>query len=94
MLLWKQRKPATEFKETMARQIGTGREVMAISCNTSERGMRVLTGTRNRHIQVWALDSRYNPSNIFSVELPVTVPCTVYSHGTDVVVFGMYDGEM
>jgi len=94
LLLWKQREPATEFEEAMARRIGTGREVMAISCDTSEIGMRVLTGTRDRRVQVWALNSRYNLSNIFSVELPVTVPCAVYSHGSDILVFGMYDGEM
>ena len=67
---------------------------MAISCDTSEIGMQVLTGTRDRCVQVWALDSRYNLSNIFSVELPATVPRAVYSHGADILVFGMYDGEM
>ena len=56
--------------------------------------MWVLTGTRDRCVQVWALDSRYNLSNIFSVELPATVPRAVYSHGADILVFGMYDGEM
>ena len=94
LLLWKQREPAMEFEETMARRIGTGCEVMAISCDASEIGTRVLTGTRDRCIQVWALDSRYNLSNIFSVELPTTVPHAVYSHSADVIVFGMYDGEM
>ena len=83
-----------EFEEIMARRIGTGREVMAISCDTLEIGMRVLTGTRDRRAQVWALDSRYNLSNIFSVKLPATVPCAVYSHGADILVFGMYDREM
>ena len=94
LLLWKQREPTMEFEEIMARRIGTGREIMAISCDTSEIGTRVLTGTRDKRVQVWALDSRHNLSNIFSVELPVTVPRAVYTHGTDVVVFGMYDGDM
>ena len=45
LLLWKQCEPAMEFEETMARQIGTGCEVMAISCDASEIGTQVLTGT-------------------------------------------------
>ena len=78
----------------MVRRIGTGHEVMAISCDTSEIGMRVLTRTRDRRIQVWALNSRYNLSNIFSVELPAIILHAVYSHGADILVFSMYDGEM
>ena len=67
---------------------------MAISCDTSEIGTQVLTGTRDKHVQVWALDSRHNLSNIFSVKLPVTVLRAVYTHGTDIIVFDMYDREM
>ncbi|KAI6104782.1 WD40-repeat-containing domain protein [Pisolithus croceorrhizus] len=43
---------------------------------------------------VWTLDSRYNLSSVFSVELLTTVPHAIYSYGADVVVFGMYNGEI
>ncbi|KAI6132501.1 WD40-repeat-containing domain protein [Pisolithus croceorrhizus] len=92
LFLWK--KCGYEFEEILARRIGMGQEVMAISCNTSEVGMRVYTATRDKRVQAWTLNSRYNLSSIFSVELPATVPRAVYSHGADVIVFGMYNGEI
>ena len=85
LLLWKQREPTTEFEEIMARWIGTGREIMAISCDTSEIGTWVLTGTWDRCVQVWVLDSRHNLLNIFSVELPATVLHVVYTHDTELL---------
>ncbi|KAI6106516.1 WD40-repeat-containing domain protein [Pisolithus croceorrhizus] len=91
LFLWK--KCGYEFEEILARRIGMGQEVMAISCDTSEVGMRVYTVTRDKRVQAWTLDSRYNLSSIFSVELQATVPRAVYSHGADVIVFGMYNGE-
>ena len=42
LFLWK--KCGCEFEEITARQIGTGQEVMAISCDTSET-MQILTRT-------------------------------------------------
>ncbi|KIK12695.1 hypothetical protein PISMIDRAFT_50643, partial [Pisolithus microcarpus 441] len=92
LFIWSKR--GYEFEETSVRWIGTGQEVMAISCDTSEIGMQVLTAMRDKHVQAWALDSRYNLSSIFSVELLTTVPCAVYSYGADVIVFGMYNGEI
>ncbi|KAI6128685.1 WD40-repeat-containing domain protein [Pisolithus croceorrhizus] len=72
------KKRGHEFEETLARRIG----------------MRVFTATRDKHVQVWTLDSRYNLSSVFSVELLTTVPRAIYSYGADVVVFGMYNGEI
>lgn len=48
----------------------------------------------NKCVQLWALDSKLLLTNIFSVELPSTVPCTLYFEGADILVLGMYDREM
>jgi WD40 repeat protein len=94
LLLWKQglTSATPEFEETLARRVGTGQEVMAISwCKRSDQ---LVTATYDRRVQLWTVGAKYTLTNIFSVELPTTVPRAVYFHGTDVLVFGMYDGEM
>jgi hypothetical protein len=55
---------------------------------------RVLTATHNKHVQLWSINYKYHLANIFNIELTSTVPWTVCFHGGDVMVFGMYDGEM
>ncbi|KAI6003342.1 hypothetical protein EDC04DRAFT_2611763 [Pisolithus marmoratus] len=76
LFLWKQNSTLAtpEFKETLARWVGTGQEIMAISW--CKRNNQLATATYD------------------NVELPTTVPCAVYFHGADVLVFGMYDGEI
>ena len=48
LLVWKQNSTATtsEFEEIVARQIGSGHEVMAMSCCTMNQ--QLITGTRDR----------------------------------------------
>ncbi|KAI6012344.1 hypothetical protein EDC04DRAFT_2761051 [Pisolithus marmoratus] len=65
---------------------------MAISW--CKRNNQLATTTYNKQIQLWAVGTPYTLSNIFSVELPTTVPHAVYFHGADVLVFEMYDGEI
>ncbi|KIK18119.1 hypothetical protein PISMIDRAFT_110110 [Pisolithus microcarpus 441] len=92
LFIWS--KCSYEFEETSARQIGTGQEVMAISCDTLEIGMQGCFADEDKCVQAWALNSRYNLLSIFSVELLTTVPCAVYSYGADIIVFGMYNREI
>ncbi|KAI5999008.1 hypothetical protein EDC04DRAFT_2794607 [Pisolithus marmoratus] len=65
---------------------------MAISW--CKRNNQLVTTTYDKQIQLWTVGTPYTLSNIFSVELPTTVPHAVYFHGADVLVFGMYDGEI
>jgi hypothetical protein len=95
VILWRQRADATtEFDEVWSRRICGGHEIMHLTCETFDTNTRIVTATRNKGVQLWSLDSKYHLSNIFSVELPTTVPRTLCFHGGDIVVFGMYDGEM
>ncbi|KAI6022108.1 hypothetical protein EDC04DRAFT_2729617 [Pisolithus marmoratus] len=65
---------------------------MAISW--CKRNNQLVTTTYDKRIQLWAVGTPYTLLNIFSVELPTTVPHAVYFHGADILVFGMYDGEI
>jgi WD40 repeat protein len=97
LIIWKQRpNTTTEFDEILSRRIGSGQEIMHITCDTRDTsgGTRFITGTRDKRVQVWSLDSRHQFSNVFSIELSTTVPRASFFHGTDVIVCGMYDGEM
>ncbi|KAI6006165.1 hypothetical protein EDC04DRAFT_2611548 [Pisolithus marmoratus] len=44
--------------------------------------------------QLWTVGAKHTLTNIFSIELPTTVPHAIYFHGADILVFGMYDGEI
>ncbi|KAI6039488.1 WD40-repeat-containing domain protein [Pisolithus marmoratus] len=94
LFLWKQNSTLAtpEFEETLARQVGMGQEIMAISW--CKRNNQLVTATYDKRIQLWTVGTPYTLSNIFSVELPTTVPRAVYFHGANVLVFGMYDGEI
>ncbi|KAI6017426.1 WD40-repeat-containing domain protein [Pisolithus marmoratus] len=94
LFLWKQNSTLAtpEFEETLARRVGTGQEIMAISW--CKRNNQLVTTTYDKRIQLWTVGTPYTLSNIFSVELPTTVPRAVYFHGANVLVFGMYDGEI
>ncbi|KIK17453.1 hypothetical protein PISMIDRAFT_111341 [Pisolithus microcarpus 441] len=90
LLLWKQNETQMipEFEETLARWVGTGQEIMAISwCKKTDR---LITATYDKRVQLWTLGAKYTLTNIFSVELPATVPHAVYFHGVDVLVFGIH----
>ncbi|KAG6326352.1 hypothetical protein ID866_12737 [Astraeus odoratus] len=68
---------------------------MAISSDTeSIAGVHIAVGTRNKRVQVWALNAGNQLSNIFSVELSTTVLWVVHFLGGDMAVFGMYDGDI
>lgn len=85
-----------EFEEVCMRRIGNGQEIMHISLDaTSERGnTRMAVLTRDKRVQVWTLDGGYHLSIVFSIELLSTVPRASVFHGQEIVVFGMYDGEV
>ncbi|KAG6373936.1 hypothetical protein JVT61DRAFT_6098 [Boletus reticuloceps] len=67
---------------------------MTLTCETFEGNPRIITATRDPRVQLWALDSKYHLSNIFSVELKSTAPRASCFCGGDVMIFGMYDGEI
>ncbi|KIK14360.1 hypothetical protein PISMIDRAFT_117209 [Pisolithus microcarpus 441] len=94
LLFWKQNVTSArpEFEETLVRRIGTGQEVMAISW--CQRSYQLVTATYDKRVQVWVVGAKYTLTNTFSVELLTTIPRAVYFHGADVLVFGMYDGEI
>ncbi|KAG6370124.1 WD40-repeat-containing domain protein [Boletus reticuloceps] len=94
LMLWRQRSDSTEFQEIFSRRIGTGQEIMSMNQYNIDGGTRIIMGTRNRHAQLWVLDSKLNISNLFSVELAHSVPRAMYFHGANIVTLGMYDGEM
>ncbi|KIJ06800.1 hypothetical protein PAXINDRAFT_158620 [Paxillus involutus ATCC 200175] len=97
LIIWKQRPNTTmEFDEILSRRIGSGQEIMHITCDTHDisGGTCFITGTRDKRVQVWSLDSRHQFSNVFSIELSTTVPRASFFHGTDIIICGMYDGEI
>jgi WD40 repeat protein len=95
IILWRQRADkTTEFDKVWSRRIGSGQEIMTLTCETFEGNPRIITATCDRRVQLWSLDSKYHQSNIFSVEVAPTVPWALCFCGEDVVIFGMYDREM
>ncbi|KAI6009946.1 hypothetical protein EDC04DRAFT_2610421 [Pisolithus marmoratus] len=71
-----------DFKEMVARWVGTGQEIMAINwCKGSDQ-------------LLWTVGAKHTLTNIFSIELPTTVPHAIYFYGADILMFGMYDGEI
>ncbi|KAG9308196.1 hypothetical protein JVU11DRAFT_12292 [Chiua virens] len=94
LMLWRQRSDAASEFDVSSRRIGTGQEIMSISQYNVDGSTRLITGTRDKRAQLWALDSKLNITSIFSVELPTSIPRALYFLGSDIVVFGMYDGEM
>ncbi|KAG6326320.1 hypothetical protein ID866_12769 [Astraeus odoratus] len=96
LIVWRQR-PNTviEFDEIVSRHIGNGQEIMAISSDTeSVMGVHIAVGTRDKRVQVWALNAGNQLSNIFSIELSTTMLRAVHFLGGDMAVFGMYNGDM
>ncbi|KAG9315643.1 WD40-repeat-containing domain protein [Chiua virens] len=93
-MLWRQRSDAASKFDVSSRRIGTGQEIMSISQYNVDGSTRLITGTRDKRAQLWALDSKLNITSIFSVELPTSIPRALYFLGSDIVVFGMYDGEI
>ena len=92
ILLWKQcsTMTMTEFEEMLVRRVGAGHEIMSMST----MGHWLITGTRDKRVQVWSVDAKCTLCTIFSMELPTTVPRAMYFQGADILVFGMFDGEM
>ncbi|KIN98781.1 hypothetical protein M404DRAFT_156911 [Pisolithus tinctorius Marx 270] len=96
LLIWRQR-PHTvvEFKEVVARRISGGHEIMAIASDAgNSTGTHIVVMTRDKRVQTWTIDSRNRLSNVFSVELTTSIPHAVYLRGCDIIVFGMYDGDI
>jgi WD40 repeat protein len=96
--IWQQQGEGLEdFNTKVSRRIGTGKEIMCLTYDHTGDDTRIATGTRDRRVQVWAFDFKGPLIPIFSVELSTTIPCTVNFNrtpGRNLLVFGMYDGEM
>ncbi|KIN93144.1 hypothetical protein M404DRAFT_171732, partial [Pisolithus tinctorius Marx 270] len=96
LLIWRQR-PHTvvEFEEVVARRISGGHEIMAIASDAGNgTGTCIIVTTWDKRVQTWTIDSRNRLSNVFSVELTTSIPHAVYLRGCDIIVFGMYDGDI
>jgi hypothetical protein len=98
LIIWQQIFP-DGFKERFARRVGTGVELTCMACDnkSSAAKMRIITGTRDKVIQVWKFDYKGGPQSVFSVQLGVTVPKAVsFVNNTsrDVYVFGLFDGYL
>lgn len=96
LVIWRQRlNTVVEFEEVVSRRISGGHEIMAITSDVGNgTGNRIVVATQDRRVQAWTLDSRNRFSSTFSVQLKTSIPRAVYTHGCDVIVFGMYDGDM
>ncbi|KAI6023549.1 WD40-repeat-containing domain protein, partial [Pisolithus microcarpus] len=96
LVIWRQRlNTVVEFEEVVSRRISGGHEIMAITSDVGNgTGNRIIVATQDRRVQAWTLDSRNRFSSTFSVQLKTSIPRAVYTHGCDVIVFGMYDGDM
>jgi WD40 repeat protein len=96
--IWQQQgEGLKDFNAKVSRRIGTGKEIMCLTYDHTGDDTRIATGTRDRRVQVWAFDFKGPLIPIFSVELSTTIPRTVNFNrtpGRNVLVFGMYDGEM
>jgi hypothetical protein len=96
--IWQQQgEGLQDFDAKISRRIGTGKEIMCLTCDHTGNDTRIASGTRDRRIQVWAFDFKGPLIPIFSVELATTIPRTInFNHAAsrNILVFGMYDGEM
>ncbi|KIK12252.1 hypothetical protein PISMIDRAFT_18872 [Pisolithus microcarpus 441] len=96
LVIWRQRlNTVVEFEEVVSRRISGGHEIMAITSDVGNgTGNHIIVATQDRRVQAWTLDSRNRFSSTFSMQLKTSIPHTVYTHGCDVIVFGMYDGDI
>ncbi|KAG2739765.1 WD40 repeat-like protein [Suillus brevipes Sb2] len=96
--IWQQQgEGLQDFDAKISRRVGTGKEIMCLTCDHTGNDTRIASGTRDRRIQVWAFDFKGPLIPIFSVELATTIPRTINFNRTasrNILVFGMYDGEM
>ncbi|KAG2751885.1 WD40 repeat-like protein [Suillus brevipes Sb2] len=96
--IWQQQgEGLQDFDVKLSRRIGTGKEIMCLTYDHTGDDTRIASGTRDRHVQVWAFDFKGPLVPIFSVELATTIPRTVNFNRTasrNILVFGMYDGEI
>lgn len=77
--------------------MGTGQEITCVAVEAVPASTRIVVGTRDRVILVWKVDDKNNVESMFSVQLATTVPASVaFSSNTtkDIIVFGLYNGEM
>jgi hypothetical protein len=86
------------FEEICAKRLGSGGELTCMACDTShDSKVRIVTGTRDRMVQVWKFDSKSVLNSIFSVQLGFTVPVAVGfadNAAKDVYVFGFFDSQL
>jgi WD40 repeat protein len=96
--IWQQQgEGLQDFDVKLSRRIGTGKEIMCLTYDHTGDDTRIASGTRDRRVQVWAFDFKGPLVPIFSVKLATTIPRTVNFNRTasrNILVFGMYDGEM
>lgn len=84
----------TELEEIVHRKIAAGHEIMVLTCNGSNKNIRMTTTSRDRKVQLWSLDHNKQLSNIFSIKLLHTIPCTLHFQGINIIVFRMNDREV
>jgi hypothetical protein len=74
-----------------------GKEIMCLTYDHTGDDTRIASGTRNKRVQVWTYDFKGPLVPVFSIELSTTIPRSVNFNRTasrNLLVFGMYDGEM
>ncbi|KAG2108100.1 WD40-repeat-containing domain protein [Suillus cothurnatus] len=83
------------FQETCTRRLGSGFEITCMSWDMySEGSTRIAVGTRDKIVQVLALNTNLQLEAIFAVRLDNTVPKSVaFADDKGVYVFGVYDGN-
>lgn len=82
-------------------RLARGSEVLSMAVDITSTSVRVVTGTRDKCIQVWEFDSTtHKLTTVFSrahgVERDIVPKALAFDKGPqkDVLVFGFYDGGL
>ena len=84
----------TKLEEMVHQKIAAGHEIMVLTCNGSDKNICMTTTSRDRRVQLWSLNHDKQLSNIFSIKLLHTIPCTLHFQGINIIMFGMNNGEV
>ncbi|KAF8573312.1 hypothetical protein K439DRAFT_1375777 [Ramaria rubella] len=107
-VIWAQNSRDGNFEEITAKRLGMGCKLTCITHNpVCDARPRIAIATRDSMVQLWKVDARGTLHSVFSVQLNGTVPRAVsfadaFNKDTpnkeflnkDVLVFGLFDGNM
>lgn len=83
-----------DFEETWSKRLASGLELTCMAYD--EDTTRLVTGNRDRIVQLWNFDSKDGLVPVFTVQLDSTVPKALGFMDNvtrDLYVFGLYNGQ-